>query len=86
MSNKDENWCPICEDILSNEIYPTTKPIWPPEKYVASRPDLDVVPTQRERIVVQLLSGFITTGMEDTEALNKAFDLADIVIKRLKAL
>lgn len=42
-------------------------------------------PTQRERVVVQLLAGLIGAGMDDAAALNKAFELAELVIKRLNA-
>ena len=63
----------------------------PPIKYVVGPPQTyqpipEPGPTQRERIVVQLLAGLIGAGMDDGAAINKAFDLADIVMKRLNSL
>jgi len=85
--------CPLCNQrnfYTIGDPPSGTDPQWP-VRYAVSPPQTyqpipEPGPTQRERIVVQLLAGLIGAGMDDCAAVNKAFDLADIVMKRLNAL
>lgn len=62
-----------------------TYPYGFPRPAEAYQPIPEPGPTQRERIFVQLLAGLIVAGMDSAVALNKAFELADLAIKKLNA-